>query len=74
MSEEVTGKIQARADTLTADRKRRGKTVPEGLASVDDISQYHQLASHTVSGHSGNTGINLYLLTQLQILWKVSYQ
>jgi len=48
MSEDVTAKIQAKADSLTADRKRRGKTIPEGLASADDISQYRQLASHTV--------------------------
>lgn len=48
MSEEVTSKIQAKADSLTADRKRRGKTVPEGLATAEDISQYRQLASHTV--------------------------
>lgn len=48
MSDEVMAKIQARADSLTADRKRRGKTVPEGLATADEISQYRQLASHTV--------------------------
>lgn len=48
MSDDVTSKIQARADILTNERKRRGKTVPEGLASSDDISQYRQLASHTV--------------------------
>ena len=49
MSEEITNKIQARADILTNERKRRGKTVPEGLATTEDISNYRQLASHTVS-------------------------
>ena len=52
MSDEVTASIQAKADSLTAERKRRGKTVPEGLASADDISQYRQVASHTVSLHT----------------------
>jgi hypothetical protein len=27
---------------------QRGKTVPEGLATVEDIKTYRQLASHTV--------------------------
>ena len=53
MSDEVTTKIQAKADSLTAERKRRGKTVPEGLATSDDISQYRQMASHTV----GNSAV-----------------
>ena len=48
VSDEVMTKIQARAASLTADRKRRGKTIPEGLATADEISQYRQLASHTV--------------------------
>lgn len=48
VSEDTLTKIQAKADSLTADRKRRGKTVPEGLATPEDISQYRQLASHTV--------------------------
>lgn len=49
MSEDITNKIQGRADILTNERKRRGKTVPEGLATSEDISNYRQLASHTVS-------------------------
>lgn len=28
---------------------QRGKTVPEGLTTVEDIRSYRQLASHTVS-------------------------
>ncbi|KAF6018878.1 PRPF19 [Bugula neritina] len=57
MSEDVTVKIQAKADSLTADRKRRGKTIPEGLASADDISQYRQLASHTGLHSAGVPGL-----------------
>ncbi|KAK3606538.1 hypothetical protein CHS0354_041497 [Potamilus streckersoni] len=47
MSEEVLQKLQDKATLLTAERKRRGKTVPEGLATSEDIRQYRQLASHT---------------------------
>ncbi|XP_063449023.1 pre-mRNA-processing factor 19-like [Mytilus trossulus] len=47
MSDEVLQKLQDKATLLTAERKKRGKTVPEGLATVEDIKQYRQLASHT---------------------------
>ncbi|GFO02455.1 pre-mRNA-processing factor 19-like [Plakobranchus ocellatus] len=47
MSEEVIKKLQDKATLLTAERKKRGKTVPEGLASSEDIRGYRQLASHT---------------------------
>lgn len=47
MSEEVLQKLQDKATLLTAERKKRGKTVPEGLATVEDIKTYRQLASHT---------------------------
>ncbi|XP_069135303.1 pre-mRNA-processing factor 19-like [Argopecten irradians] len=47
MSDEVLQKLQDKATLLTAERKKRGKTVPEGLAIVEDIKTYRQLASHT---------------------------
>ncbi|RUS85880.1 hypothetical protein EGW08_006364 [Elysia chlorotica] len=47
MSEEVIKKLQDKATLLTAERKKRGKTVPEGLATSEDIRSYRQLASHT---------------------------
>ncbi|XP_064613232.1 pre-mRNA-processing factor 19-like [Liolophura sinensis] len=47
MSEEVIQKLLDKAALLTAERKKRGKTVPEGLATTDDIRQYRQLATHT---------------------------
>ena len=40
--------LQDKATLLTAERKKRGKTVPEGLANSDDIRSYRQLASHVV--------------------------
>lgn len=33
---------------LTAERKKRGKKAPEGLASAETITNYRQLASHPV--------------------------
>lgn len=47
MSEEVLQKLQEKATLLTAERKKRGKTVPEGLTSAEDIRAYRQQASHT---------------------------
>ncbi|XP_050408065.1 pre-mRNA-processing factor 19 [Patella vulgata] len=47
MSEEVIQKLQDKATLLTAERKKRGKQVPEGLATIEDIRSYRQLASHT---------------------------
>ncbi|XP_070205537.1 pre-mRNA-processing factor 19-like isoform X2 [Littorina saxatilis] len=47
MSEEVIQKLQDKATLLTAERKKRGKTVPEGLATSEDIRNFRQLASHT---------------------------
>jgi len=40
--------LQDKATLLTAERKKRGKTIPEGLASAEDIRGYHQVASHVV--------------------------
>jgi len=40
--------LQDKATLLTAERKKRGKTIPEGLASADDIRGYRQVASHVV--------------------------
>ena len=40
--------LQDKATLLTAERKKRGKTMPEGLVTVDDIRAYRQVASHVV--------------------------
>lgn len=49
LSEEVIVKLQERATVLTQERKRRGRTVPEELASQNDLRSFRTLASHTVS-------------------------
>lgn len=53
MTEYVVKKLQDKATVLTAERKKRGKTIPEGLASQEDIRAYRQLASH-VGLHSAS--------------------
>ncbi|KAF8562014.1 hypothetical protein P879_10972 [Paragonimus westermani] len=53
MSDTVITLLQDRASQLTAERKKRGKTVPEGLAKSRSISEYQQIASH-VGLHSAS--------------------
>ena len=48
VTEEVINKFQEKATVLTAERKKRGKQLPEGLATVDDIKVFKQTSSHTV--------------------------
>ncbi|VUZ50586.1 unnamed protein product [Hymenolepis diminuta] len=45
LSEEIITRLQERAVQLTDERKKRGKTLPEGLAKARDISEYRQIAS-----------------------------
>lgn len=49
MSPEVVSRLQDRATALTQERKRRGRTVPEGLVGPDTIRSFVTLASHPVS-------------------------
>ncbi|CAH8484172.1 unnamed protein product [Heterobilharzia americana] len=58
ISEEVISTLQERASQLTAERKRRGKTVPEGLAKSRTISEYQQLANHVGLHSASMPGIN----------------
>jgi hypothetical protein len=44
--QETIDKLQEKAKVLTGERKKRGKSVPEGLASLDDIRNFTTLASH----------------------------
>ncbi|CAH0702087.1 unnamed protein product [Spodoptera exigua] len=46
MSSEVVSRLQERATALTQERKRRGRTVPEGLLAPDQIRAFLTLASH----------------------------
>jgi pre-mRNA-processing factor 19 len=47
LTPEVIQKLDNKAEVLMAERKKRGKSVPEGLASVDDIKSFKTLASLT---------------------------
>ncbi|CAD5122476.1 DgyrCDS10901 [Dimorphilus gyrociliatus] len=51
MTEEILTKLQDTAAKLTSERKKRGKTIPEGLASTEQIQSYRKIASKT-SNHS----------------------
>ncbi|KAI0208882.1 Pre-mRNA-processing factor 19 [Lamellibrachia satsuma] len=53
MTDEILQKLQEKATLLTAERKKRGKTIPEGLVTSDDIRGFRQLASH-VGIHSAS--------------------
>ena len=49
LTKEIIAQLQDKATVLTQERKRRGKTVPEGLAVADSIKNYKTIASHPVS-------------------------
>ena len=49
LSEAVVTRLQFTATTLTQERKRRGRSVPEGLTTHDTIRSFTTLASHPVS-------------------------
>ena len=40
MTADIIEKLQEKATVLTQERKKRGKTVPEGLATADSIKQF----------------------------------
>lgn len=46
MTPDIIQKLQDKATVLTTERKKRGKTVPEELVRVEDLSKYRQVASH----------------------------
>jgi len=46
MTPEIIEKLQEKATVLTQERKKRGKTVPEGLVSAETISSYVTQSSH----------------------------
>ena len=47
MSEDIINKLNENASHLTTERKKRGKTVPEGLTPVDEIKQYSVKSSQS---------------------------
>lgn len=48
LTPEIIAQLQDKATVLTQERKRRGKTMPEGLATAEQIKTYKTLASHPV--------------------------
>lgn len=57
ISEEIVQKLQEKSVVLTQIRKQRGKKLPEGLASLDDIKEYKCVGSHTGLHSASMTGI-----------------
>ena len=47
ITEEVKQRLQETSSFLTAERKKRGKKPPEGLASPEEIQEYEQLETHS---------------------------
>lgn len=45
MSDDVIQKLQEKATILTQERKKRGRTVPEDLATQDQIRSFKTLTS-----------------------------
>jgi len=45
---DVVQRLQEKASVLTQERKQRGRTVPEDLATHEVVRTYQQLASHPV--------------------------
>lgn len=48
MTPDIISQLQDKATVLTQERKRRGKTMPEGLATAEAVKGYKTLASHPV--------------------------
>lgn len=54
MTPQIIHKLEQKAAGLTAERKKRGKAIPEGLADVETIKSLKTVASHT-GLHSAST-------------------
>ncbi|XP_069985485.1 pre-mRNA-processing factor 19 isoform X2 [Penaeus vannamei] len=46
LTEDVVARLQDTATVLTQERKRRGRTIPEGLTPSEQIRSFNTLASH----------------------------
>jgi len=57
ISEEIVQRLQEKSAVLTQIRKQRGKKLPEGLATIDDIKSYKCTGSHTGLHSASMTGI-----------------
>ncbi|XP_053214468.1 pre-mRNA-processing factor 19-like [Panonychus citri] len=54
---DILEKLDSKAAVLTAERKRRGKSVPEGLVDIDTIREMKTVASHTGLHSASTAGI-----------------
>lgn len=57
MTEEVISKLESRAAILTSERKKRGKSVPEGLVSVEEMKGFKTIESHSGLHSTSTPGI-----------------
>ncbi|XP_037284511.2 pre-mRNA processing factor 19 [Rhipicephalus microplus] len=57
MTAEVVRRLQEKAALLTAQRKKRGKAIPEDLAKPEDLRAYQTLGSHPGLHSAGLPGI-----------------
>nr|CAG4634716.1 EOG090X0489 [Alona affinis] len=57
LTPEIISQLQDKATVLTQERKRRGKTMPEGLATADVVKTYKTLASHPALHSASMPGI-----------------
>ncbi|PIC39369.1 hypothetical protein B9Z55_011080 [Caenorhabditis nigoni] len=57
LSEAILAKLDEKSKSLTADRKQRGKNLPEGLAKSEEFAELKQTASHTGIHSTGTPGI-----------------
>lgn len=57
LSEAILAKLEEKSKSLTAERKQRGKNLPEGLAKTEELAELKQTASHTGIHSTGTPGI-----------------
>ena len=71
--------LQDTAAMLTADRKKRGKKLPEGLYSTDNISNFKQTAMHPVGLPRAVLSVvfllyRVYIVLVYLVYWHLIYQ
>ncbi|CAF4026804.1 unnamed protein product [Rotaria magnacalcarata] len=57
MTDEIIQKLQDKASILTQLRKQRGKHVPEGLTTVDEMRSFRCSATHTALHSASSPGL-----------------
>lgn len=57
LNDAIIEKLDSKAAVLTAERKKRGKTAPEGLATLDEIRSFKTIASHSGLHSAATPGI-----------------